>query len=218
MTPFRFLFSCLLGASLLLSPACSGVSGGREDGGDPGEGEKPGLENGLISEEMRQELSDYFLDVIGNGYREPDSEGAIASADIETNADMVWEAWKTANDSFTEQKLIATAPLAEEKYGRWNLPEELSPAAVRGALTAVIRRTLDAPGTFDRDGWLRIGLSGFQPGLGEVYINTGSLYLCTTAFLPLGLPPEDPFWSLPDEPWSSVKLWNGVDLPADHAI
>ncbi len=99
-----------------------------------------------------------------------------------------------------------------------NLPEELSPAAVRGALTAVIRRTLDAPGTFDRDGWLRIGLSGFQPGLGEVYINTGSLYLCTTAFLPLGLPPEDPFWSLPDEPWSSVKLWNGVDLPADHAI
>ena len=146
MTPFRFLFSCLLGASLLLSPACSGVSGGREDGGDPGEDEKPGLENGLISEEMRQELSDYFLDVIGNGYREPDSEGAIASADIETNADMVWEAWKTANDSFTEQKLIETTPLAEEKYGRWNLPEELEPSAL-------MRYYYGSKGDMPEDGW-----------------------------------------------------------------
>ena len=169
MTPFRFLFSCLLGASLLLSPACSGVSGGREDGGDPGEDEKPGLENGLISEEMRQELSDYFLDVIGNGYREPDSEGAIASADIETNADMVWEAWKTANDSFTEQKLIATAPLAEEKYGRWNLPEELEPSAL-------MRYYYGSKGDMPEDGWpLYLYLHG--SGDRETEWSTG-LFLC----------------------------------------
>ena len=57
------------------------------------------------------------------------------------------------------------------------LPDDVAPAQVRGALTAVIRRTLDAPETFDAGGWLRIGLSGHQPGIGETYISTGSLYL-----------------------------------------
>ena len=28
-----------------------------------------------------------------------------------------------------------------------------------------------------RDGWLRIGFCGHQPGVGETYISTGSLYL-----------------------------------------
>ena len=75
------------------------------------------------------------------------------------------------------------------------LPEGVSPAQARGALTAVIRRTLEAPDTFDANGWLRIGFCGHQPGVGETYISTGSLYLCSVAFLPLGLPPTDEFWS-----------------------
>jgi hypothetical protein len=89
---------------------------------------------------------------------------------------------------------------------------------VRGALTAVMHRTLDAPNTFDANGWLQIGLAGHQPGLGEGYINTGSLYLCSTLFLPLGLPAEASFWSQPNQPWTSVKLWGGQDAPADHAL
>src|SRR5690606_1748385 len=55
------------------------------------------------------------------------------------------------------------------------LPAELKPAQARVALTSVIRRTLEAPGTWDARGWLRIGLAGPQPGLGENYISTGSL-------------------------------------------
>ena len=97
------------------------------------------------------------------------------------------------------------------------LPQSLTPAQVRGALTAVIRKTLDAPGTFDANGWLRIGVAGHQPSLGEPYISTGSLYLCTAVFLPLGLPAENPFWSAKPAPWTSQQLWKGVDLPADHA-
>ncbi len=97
-------------------------------------------------------------------------------------------------------------------------PPEISPAQVRGALGAVLRRTLDAPGTFDSHGWLQIGLSGHQPGLGETYISTGSLYLCSAALLPLGLPPTAPFWSDPDTDWTSRKLWAGQDAPADHSI
>jgi hypothetical protein len=88
----------------------------------------------------------------------------------------------------------------------------------RAALTAVIRRTLDAPGTFDASGWLTIGLCGHQPHLGEAYISTGSLYLCSAALLPLGLKPSDPFWTGPAEDWTARRLWRGEDGPADHAL
>jgi hypothetical protein len=101
---------------------------------------------------------------------------------------------------------------------RRELPETVAPAQARGALTAVIRRTLDAPGTFDTEGWLRIGLSGAQPHLAEGYISTGSLYLCTVGFLPLGLPASDRFWSDPPADWTSRRAFSGQDLPADHAL
>lgn len=98
------------------------------------------------------------------------------------------------------------------------LPEAVSPAQTRCALAAVIARTLTPSGTFDAKGWLQIGLAGHQPALGEPYISTGSLYLCANAFLPLGLSGDDPFWSTPDAPWTSQKVWAGANLPNDHAI
>jgi hypothetical protein len=99
-----------------------------------------------------------------------------------------------------------------------DLPEETSPAQVRCALTAVIRRMMEAPGTFDAKGWLQIGFCGHQPALGENYISTGSLYLCSCGLLPLGLPPADEFWSAPAAEWTQKKLWSGANLPADHAL
>ena len=101
---------------------------------------------------------------------------------------------------------------------RRELPPTLAPAAARCALAAVIHRTLSVPGTFDAQGWLRIGLAGDQPDLAEAYISTGSLYLCATAFLPLGLPASDAFWSDPDASWTSVRAWRGENLPADSAL
>jgi hypothetical protein len=101
---------------------------------------------------------------------------------------------------------------------RHALPAEVSPAQTRVALTAVIRRTLEAPGTFDAHGWLRIGVSGSQPGLGETYISTGSLYLCSVALLPLGLPAGDAFWTAPAAKTNWEKIWSGENFPADHAI
>ena len=98
------------------------------------------------------------------------------------------------------------------------LPEKIKPAQVRCALTAVIRRMSEAPGTFDANGWLQIGFCGHQPALGETYISTGSLYLCTAGLLPLGLPAADEFWSAPAARWTAQKLWSGEDLPADHAV
>jgi hypothetical protein len=101
---------------------------------------------------------------------------------------------------------------------RHALPEGVSPAQVRGALTSVIKRSIDAPGTFDADGWLSIGFCGHQPGVGETYISTGSLYLCSVGLLPLGLPASDEFWSAPLQPWTQVKAWGGQAFPIDHAL
>ena len=98
------------------------------------------------------------------------------------------------------------------------LPAETAPAQVRCALTALMQRLMEASGTFDTNGWLQIGLAGHQNSLGESYISTGSLYLCSTGMLALGLPADDEFWAAPEAPWTSVKIWSGENLKADHAI
>ena len=89
---------------------------------------------------------------------------------------------------------------------------KVTPAQVRCALTAVINRQINAPGTFNPEGWLRVGFAGYQPHIGETYISTGSLYLCTAVFVALGLPESDEYWSSPAAAWTCKKGWEGVDL------
>jgi hypothetical protein len=101
---------------------------------------------------------------------------------------------------------------------RQALPPELDPAQVRCALTAVIQKVMRQEGTFDQQGWLTIGLCGHQPSLGEPYVSTGSLYLCLCGLLPLGLPPDNEFWSSAPADWSSRKIWAGQDAACDHAL
>ena len=97
-----------------------------------------------------------------------------------------------------------------------NLPKDITAMQVRDALTALIRNMM-RPGTFDENGWLTIGFCGAQKGIGEVYISTGSLYLCTTVFLPLGLGPSDVFWSGPETPWTNKRMWGGGECTIDEA-
>ncbi len=101
---------------------------------------------------------------------------------------------------------------------RHQLPENLTPAGVRSGLNAVIHRMVEAPGTFDDAGWLRVGIVGAQPKAAEPYINTGSVYLCTFGLLQLGLPADDPFWKGANEPWTQKRIWSGENLPSDHAM
>ena len=98
------------------------------------------------------------------------------------------------------------------------LPENMAPTQVREALSAVITKTLTVPNTFDKEGWLVPGVSGFQPNLAEDYINIGSLYLCSTIFLPLGLSENDEFWKGESKPWSSKAVWSGFTIPIDYSI
>lgn len=98
------------------------------------------------------------------------------------------------------------------------LEKTVKPQEVRAALYAVIKRQAGAPGTFDKKGWLQIGMVGHQPAIAEGYISTGSLYLCSEAFLVLGLPADDAFWTGPDQDWIAKQIWEGKNVGVQHAI
>lgn len=99
-----------------------------------------------------------------------------------------------------------------------NLPQEISPAQVRSALTAVMKRMF-IPETFTKDGWLTLGLVGNQQNaIADSYSNTGSMYLAAYVFLPLGLPASHNFWTGPFTGWTQLKAWSGQPFKKDYAV
>jgi len=93
------------------------------------------------------------------------------------------------------------------------LPASLNPGATRSAMTAVIKRMMLAPGTFDKDGWLNAGIVGEQVNARDSYNYTGALYMCTLGLSHLGVPPDDLFWTAPAQKWTQQRIWDGEDLP-----
>lgn len=109
-------------------------------------------------------------------------------------------------------QLLAQLVLMEQ------LPEKITNGQVKNAMSQVISKMIEFPGTFDENGWLTVGFMGHQPSIGEGYISTGSLYLCTAGLLPLGLSADSDFWKSLPEDWTSKKIWGGKDLPNDSAL
>ncbi|WP_277679179.1 DUF2264 domain-containing protein [Gracilibacillus dipsosauri] len=101
---------------------------------------------------------------------------------------------------------------------REELPEELAFGQLRAGLTAVLRTTFRNSDLFDEKGWLQIGLAGHQPELGEFYISTGSLYLCSFLFLPLGLSQSHPFWQEEADMWTNKKAWSSQRVAIYHSL
>lgn len=99
-----------------------------------------------------------------------------------------------------------------------DLPDNVIPAQVRSALSAVHRRMYSSAGVFDADGWLQLGFANHQPDIANSYTSTGSLYMATLSFLPLGLPAKHAFWSAPAADWTQKKAWAGLPVPPDHTI
>ena len=83
---------------------------------------------------------------------------------------------------------------------------------------AVMKRMFEGKGAsnFTPDGYLTIGFVGSHPNVADWYTNNGSLYMTSLAFMPLGLPADDPFWTDAPEKWTSKKAWEGDDFPKDH--
>ena len=96
------------------------------------------------------------------------------------------------------------------------LPKDLSNGQVRAALTQVFHRMFDQQDNFNAGGYLTIGFCGSQPDTADWYTNNGSLYMCSLAFMPLGLPADHPFWKDAPQPWTQVKAWGGQPFPKDH--
>ena len=98
------------------------------------------------------------------------------------------------------------------------LPEGITPAQVRCGLSAVLKN-LFVPTTFTKKGFLTLGLVGDkQNNLADYYSNTGSMYITSLVFLPLGLSNENNFWKAPDEKWTQKKAWSGDVFPKDYAV
>lgn len=106
------------------------------------------------------------------------------------------------------------------------LPALLSPNSVKKALSLSIEKTLaiSAKGKLGENavdqstGLLRPGLFNFDPQLAEIYISTASLYLCTWAFIPLGLGKDHEFWANEKGHTTAEKLKSSQVLEIDQAL
>lgn len=108
-------------------------------------------------------------------------------------------------------------PLAKLALDK-SLPDGISPAQVRCGLTAVLKH-LFVPSSFNKEGYLILGLVGDQQSaIADSYTNTGSLYITSYVFLPLGLPASDPFWTDPFTEWTQRKAWSGKPFAKDYAV
>ena len=101
---------------------------------------------------------------------------------------------------------------------RGELPDFISEGQVRCALTAVHRNMYLGDQNFDKDGWLVLGFNGHQPEIADTYTSTGSLYMATLSFLPLGLPADHSFWTSAPAKWTSKKAWEGDHFRKDYKV
>lgn len=101
---------------------------------------------------------------------------------------------------------------------REKLPAHIKPAQVRCALTAVHRHMYEGDQNFEANGWLVLGFNGHQPECADYYTSTGSLYMATLSFLPLGLPADNAFWTDAPADWTTKKAWQGDTLRSDYKV
>jgi hypothetical protein len=85
-------------------------------------------------------------------------------------------------------------------------------------MTALMQRMFTNCNNFNEKGWLVLGFCGSQPAVADYYTSTGSLYMATLGFLPLGLPASDPFWTAPPVDWTSKKAWNSQPFKKDYKV
>jgi hypothetical protein len=98
------------------------------------------------------------------------------------------------------------------------LPEHVLPAQVRCGLTKIMHNMFDHAANFDKNNWLVLGFNGAQPMIADQYTSTGSLYLATLGFLPLGLPADNRFWTDVAADWTAKKAWSGQPTKKDYKV
>ena len=197
--------------------------------------------NSFVIQPMYQEVVDVIRQTKGDAYRllhrvGPNDGGERRAAQILERMQkyaVILERFISPEGTFPvfgrsiPYRLATMQPLALLAWKK-QLPGELHEGQVRAALTAVMHRMFDNPAytpkgreprfrNFNQGGYLTIGFVGNKALTPvDTYTNNGSLYMASLAFMPLGLPPTDTFWTSPPEKWTSKKAWEGDDFPKDH--
>ncbi|MGV7209659.1 DUF2264 domain-containing protein [Oxalobacteraceae bacterium A2-2] len=114
-------------------------------------------------------------------------------------------------------RTAAFQPLALMAW-RKQLPASLPEGQVRSALHAVHKAVWSEPSNFTKDGFLTLGFVGHQPELADWYSNSGSMYIASEGFLPLGLPASDSYWTAPALDWTQKKAFSARKFPKDYAV
>lgn len=83
-----------------------------------------------IDEKKKQPITAFFMDYLNGKESAYNRKSSLNLSKLVDARATVWEAWKTANDGFSEQKLISFGKLDANRSGRWQLPADLEPRAI----------------------------------------------------------------------------------------
>jgi hypothetical protein len=101
---------------------------------------------------------------------------------------------------------------------RKRLPKSLPEGQVRAAVVAAQKAVFRFPSNFDSKGYLTLGFTGHLPNLADIYSNAGSMYIVSESLIPLGLPPNDSFWTSHGQDWTSKRAFSGAPFPKDYFV
>ena len=101
---------------------------------------------------------------------------------------------------------------------KYRLPDNLTNGGVRSALTKVLENMFKIKGNFNKNKYLNLGFVGHQPNVANTYSNSGSTYITSLIFLPLGFPDNHLFWTDSPKLWTSQKAWTGQPFPIDDNV
>lgn len=78
----------------------------------------------------KERITSYFSGHLSGHADAYNNKSSLKLADVKKMQQIVWAAWKEANNKFTEQKLIYLDKLEKANSGRWTLPVRLEPHAI----------------------------------------------------------------------------------------
>jgi len=160
--------------------------------------------NSLVIHPMMLDICDYAPEWMADGAVERVLERAKRFAEVLENLVAPDGTYIAVGRSLAYRCGVfhLLAMLTQQNRLSQNVPRETA----RDVLYSVVEKTL-TPSSYREDGFLNIGINAHQPEIGESYISTGSLYLASAAFLPLGISPCDPFWTVDAPPWTQKRIW-----------
>lgn len=77
----------------------------------------------------KAKITTHFSNYLSGKEEAYNDKTSLKSSDIKKMQDIVWSAWKEANNNFSEEKLIPLEKLENGKSGKWVLPANLEPNA-----------------------------------------------------------------------------------------